>query len=197
MIALDFHLSSFLVVYFLVILIEYFVWRRMKKKRITFLGIMVISLYAMILFKITVCPIVIIKTQNRQEFIDMVGSQLRYFQPVPFKTVLNTIHSSSGRFQIIGNIFLLFPVPVLCALVGEKINIAKWIIAGGAMSLCIEIVQLIINILFIYPSHVADIDDLILNIIGIVCASLLMTVFYHKDIFRKLKSYFVVRNYNI
>lgn len=156
-----------------------------------------ISLYAMILFKITVCPIVIIKAQNRQEFINMVGNQLQYFQPVPFKTVLSTMHSSSGRFQIIGNIFLLFPVPILCALVGEKINIAKWIIVGGVMSLCIEIVQLIINLLFIYPSHVADVDDLILNITGIICASLIMTVFYHKDIFRKLKSYFVVRNDNI
>ncbi|MEN0799411.1 VanZ family protein [Listeria monocytogenes] len=50
------------------------------------------------------------------------------------------------------------------------------------ISLFIEVLQGILNIIFQYPNNVSDIDDLILNIIGYMCALLLVPWF--KKIFK-------------
>ncbi|MBQ7925076.1 MAG: VanZ family protein [Lachnospiraceae bacterium] len=192
MIALDLHMSSFLVLYFCLTLIEVLLWRKRKKKNISFGGLMIISLYVLILFKLTICPIVIIKGQNRQMFMDAMGNQLQHLQLIPFRTIMSTIFKTSGLFQIVGNIFLLFPIPILCSLIGKVKDMRKWCIIGGGVSLCIEIVQLMINKIFMYPSHVADIDDLILNLSGVFLGALLSAFFYDKAVFAKVKSYMVV-----
>ena len=50
----------------------------------------------------------------------------------------------------------------------QKLTGLKIILIGMLSSVGVELMQLIIDIVTRYPSHIADIDDVILNSIGVV-----------------------------
>ena len=78
---------------------------------------------------------------------------------------------------MVGNIVLLSPLAVFAEVFLQQ-RPKAWKVALGtsAVSLLIEITQLVINLSTRYPIRVLDVDDLILNITGIVIAIILTRV---------------------
>ncbi|ECC2443409.1 VanZ family protein, partial [Listeria monocytogenes] len=71
--------------------------------------------------------------------------------------------------------------------INRSISLVRNLILALCISLFIEVLQGMLNIIFQYSNNVSDIDDLILNVIGYMCALLLVPWF--KTIF-KLKNKF-------
>lgn len=122
--------------------------------------------YILSLVKLAILPITINMT-NKPIAPTINEAPYLYLQYVPFKTVADTIGSNTFFIQIIGNIFLLMPVPIFIQLISEReLTLKKTIKVVFLISLSIETIQFIINILTRYPNKVTDIDDLIFNTLG-------------------------------
>ncbi len=88
--------------------------------------------------------------------------------------------------QFFGNLLLLAPLAIYMN-INRSISVLKNLILALCISFFIELSQGLLNLIFQYPNNVSDIDDLILNVIGYMCALLLVPWF--KTIF-KLKNKF-------
>lgn len=65
-------------------------------------------------------------------------------------------------WNIVGNMAMLVPCGIMLPLVYKKLNsFWKVVAVGAAISLCIELLQLP------FPSRASDVDDLILNTLGV------------------------------
>ena len=126
--------------------------------------------YALLLIKLTVFPIHIFDKENLDMIMKGNGKYLVFYQLVPFASIKNYFHSS-GIVQLAGNVVLLSPLAVFAEVFLQQ-RPKAWIVTLGvsAASLLIEITQLVINLTTQYPRRVADVDDLILNVFGIVIA---------------------------
>ena len=114
------------------------------------------------------------------------GKYLVFYQLIPFTSIKNYFHGS-GIVQLAGNIVLLSPLAVFAEVFLQQ-RPKAWIVTLGvsAVSLLIEITQLIINLTTRYPRRVADVDDLILNIAGVVIAIILTRVIGKNQKIRKI-----------
>ncbi|WP_413623371.1 VanZ family protein, partial [Kandleria vitulina] len=87
-------------------------------------------------------------------------------------------------FQNVGNILFLFPLAysmrILKDMSAKKVFITCLIVDIG-----IEFIQMMTNIITRIPSHMVDIDDIILNMTGVVLALLVAKVTH------KFKDYFL------
>lgn len=190
MVALDLHFSILLILYGLITLVEYIIWKR-RNRTISFWGIMIVTLYILLLFKVTICPIIFLREDSRQEFMTYVGSYYSCYQLIPFKTIINSFKTNTWFLQVIGNILLLSPIPILYSLLRKKMpSIKILILMGASISLIIELTQLVINIACDFPSHVVDIDDFILNTIGVTISSVILYLVHKNDYFIKVKQIF-------
>lgn len=111
-----------------------------------------------------------------------------FFQFIPFHSIKTVfIEPQLWEFAVIqnvGNILLLFPLAysmrILKDMSAKKVFITCLIVDIG-----IEFIQMMTNIITRIPSHMADIDDIILNMTGVVLALLVAKVTY------KFKDYFL------
>ncbi|WP_279390586.1 VanZ family protein [Listeria ivanovii] len=78
--------------------------------------------------------------------------------------------------QFFGNLFLLVPLAVYMNL-NRSISISNNLMLVLCISLFIEVIQGILNLVTQYPNNVSDIDDIILNIVGYTCTLLVMPWF--------------------
>lgn len=79
---------------------------------------------------------------------------------IPIKKLF--IHYKGWQMNIIGNITMFIPVGIIWPVCFKKLDTpAKTILAGAGYSLCIELCQLL------FYERLTDIDDLILNTIGV------------------------------
>lgn len=62
-----------------------------------------------------------------------------------------------------------------------------FIVMGAVISLGIELIQLGIDIIGHYPSHVADVDDFILNVTGVAISTIILHLIHKKDFYTKAK----------
>ena len=91
---------------------------------------------------------------------------------VPFVNLFDYTRRRTLLTNVLGNMALFLPSGFALPLAYPRLNrLWKAILAGAAMSLCIEILQLPVS------SRVSDVDDLILNTVGFVlgyglCAAL-------------------------
>ncbi|EDO1157367.1 VanZ family protein, partial [Listeria innocua] len=72
-----------------------------------------------------------------------------------------------------GNLFLLVPLAVYMNL-NRSISISNNLIIVLCISLFIEVIQGILNLVTQYPNNVSDIDDIILNVVGYMCTLLVI-----------------------
>ncbi|QKE74202.1 VanZ family protein [Arthrobacter citreus] len=89
---------------------------------------------------------------------------------VPFKGVVDIIRSGSFTIalkQIGGNILLFIPFGLAWPILFPKIMKRKTILIGFSVSLVIELTQGIAGLFIGYNYRSCDIDDLILNTLGI------------------------------
>lgn len=137
----------------------------MKKKKYVFKILFII--YILLVIRITTFPITIISREASNEVHAQFGKYIQYYQLIPFKTICG-VGSYNFFKQIICNILMFIPFSILVK--GIKSNLKGWqvILMGVICSLFIELLQLCINILTRFPNRVCDIDDLILNSIGVI-----------------------------
>ena len=154
---------AFLVVFIITFLVR--IIKREHRIRLCYIGI--IELYIMLLISVTIFPIRIIPSEMRTG----KNSILDFCQLIPFKDIIDIVKNSGIiNIQLIGNIILLMPMPVLIGYLSKKV------FKSILFSFGIEIIQLIIDTLLSYPSRIFDVDDIILNGIGILIGMIIFKI---------------------
>ena len=155
--------------------IGWLLWKQ-HKWQIRYWLIPMFLCYVLLLIKLTVFPIYIFDKENLDSIMEGVDKYFVFYQLIPFASIKNYFHGS-GIVQLAGNIVLLSPLAVFIEIFLQQ-RPKAWKVALGtsAVSLLIEITQLVINLSTRYPIRVLDVDDLILNIAGIVIAIILTRV---------------------
>lgn len=155
--------------------IGWLLWKQ-HKWQIRYWLIPMFLCYVLLLIKLTVFPIYIFDKENLDSIMEGVDKYFVFYQLIPFASIKNYFHGS-GVVQLVGNIVLLSPLAVFAEVFLQQ-RPKAWKVALGtsAVSLLIEITQLVINLSTRYPIRVLDVDDLILNIAGIVIAIILTRV---------------------
>lgn len=160
---------AFLVVFIITFLVR--IIKRGHRIRLCYIGI--IELYIMLLISVTIFPIRIIPSEMRTG----KNSILDFCQLIPFKDIIDIVKNSGIiNIQLIGNIILLMPMPVLIGYLSKKVNYKVLFFKSILFSFGIEIIQLIIDILLSYPSRIFDVDDIILNGIGILIGMIIFKI---------------------
>ncbi|MFT3947782.1 MAG: VanZ family protein [Agriterribacter sp.] len=94
---------------------------------------------------------------------------------IPFKTILSYLMGHKGSvissINIIGNIALLIPIGFLLPLVYNKMNWKKTLVFAISAGLSIEVMQVVFNV------GIFDIDDIILNALGVIIGYWASSVF--------------------
>ncbi|MFD4707943.1 VanZ family protein [Gottfriedia sp. NPDC058432] len=159
---------------FLLGLIAYFIKIKWISKSVTkqkFVHFTLWFFYYLSLVKVVFFPITYFYKKNPE-----ITSKL-YYLFSPFNTILKSIEHDLW-IQVIGNILLLLPIPVLYVVLKRKIlRFHKNFLIGLFLTVSIEIIQLGINYITGYPNKVMDIDDVILNVIGILLGWIISRVY--------------------
>ncbi len=142
--------------------------------------------YALLLIKLTVFPIYIFDKEKLDIIMEGQGKYFVFYQLIPFASIRDYFRAG-GIIQLVGNIALLSPMAVFAEAFFRQ-RPKAWIVTLGvsAVSLLIEITQLVINLTTRYPRRVPDVDDLILNITGVVIAIILTRVIGKNQKIRKV-----------
>lgn len=100
---------------------------------------------------------------------------------IPFKTILAYLSGEPRRGvairNLLGNIVVLIPFGFLLASVYQKIKWGRILLAGLLVGIILELLQAI------FRSGILDIDDIILNSLGVVMGYLLFELY--KNVFKK------------
>ena len=129
---------AFLVVFIITFLVR--IIKRGHRIRLCYIGI--IELYIMLLISVTIFPIRIIPSEMRTG----KNSILDFCQLIPFKDIIDIVKNSGIiNIQLIGNIILLMPMPVLIGYLSKKVNYKVLFFKSILFSFGIEIIQLIIE----------------------------------------------------
>ncbi len=107
-------------------------------------------------------------------------------QFIPFKTIIGNFSSTSGLIQLFENIILLIPIAFFLKYLAKRnYSGIKIIMTVCICSVAIEIMQLIITIITIFPMHATDIDDVILNTLGVALFLCITKNRYVDHVFKK------------
>lgn len=132
-----------------------------KANLIRIAGLFFLFLYTIILVKAVIFPIYL---------KGMIPAGPPAINVVPFKSIIETFIYMSVKtslIQVVGNIVLFIPLGFLIPIINGNVNkLSKIMILIFSVSLSIELVQFFISLAAGVPSHVTDIDDIILNFIG-------------------------------
>jgi glycopeptide antibiotics resistance protein len=97
---------------------------------------------------------------NDATALDLMGVNLK-----PFATITKYV-GERNVVQILGNAAVLFPLPILIRLNFTKVSFRKTAAISAVMTVLIEPLQLLVNVIIRSPYNSIDIDDLILNAAG-------------------------------
>lgn len=152
--------------------IGWLLWKKHNYK-IRYWVIPLFVCYLLMLIKLTMFPIFLFDQETLAEIREGAGKYFVFYQIVPFASIKKYFFGGA-LIQFIGNILLLSPLAVFAEIfVCQRPKAWKVVASLSAISLLIEIVQLASNVITGHPSRIADIDDLILNIAGILITILL------------------------
>jgi glycopeptide antibiotics resistance protein len=116
--------------------------------------------------------------------LSKISFDLSQVQLIPFKTLLPYLQEGNV-VQILGNIFICSPLPAILFLNFPKLALKRKIRLSLFITALIEPLQFIFNYLTNTSSHVIDVDDLILNLIGAILGIFLLLPF-QKNTHKKL-----------
>lgn len=173
MISIDFHYETFLLLFLVSALVICIVLKLKKRKFYDFIFNLSVLLYVLLLIKVVFLPIRIVSDQtNFAIWEENTGNSL---QLVPFKTIIRSFSIGEWKMQVLGNILLLLPVPIFIKLQNTKNTYSnkKLFLVGLALSFAIEVIQFCINILTGVTEKISDIDDLLLNLCGVLVGIIL------------------------
>lgn len=97
--------------------------------------------------------------------MDGQGDPFAAVNLVPFKTIAEYIENRN-RVQIFGNMLVLFPFPALLYFNFPKMNNRNYLVTVLCVTVLIEPIQLLINVIANISANVIDIDDFLLNAAG-------------------------------
>lgn len=148
----------------------------MKKKILVGLLLLV---YIIILFKILVLKEVPIVRVGHMLF-NFGGTQNGPSNLIPFKSILPYLLGKNGFLIAIlnigGNIVLFIPIGLLLPIVFSKIRWIKILFIAFASGLCVENIQAILHI------GIFDIDDVLLNGLGVIIGYWINNIFINLSI---------------
>lgn len=165
MITIQLFPNTFLILFFLIFIVTIIIRLVKKNNSLRFFYVGIIELYVLLLISVTILPINIIDSSLMKAKSGLVNC----FQLIPFRTITKIFrYDGFLSIQLIGNIVLLLPLPILIGFVVKNKSFAVLFIKCTMFSLGIEIAQVCIDLVLQYPSRRFDVDDIILNIIGIL-----------------------------
>ncbi len=153
---LDLDLFGLFILFIVLCIITRILYKNETKEKIIWRYIL--CGYIVIIIKIAIFPICLGRFERDWDGYDII-------QLVPFNTITQIIKYGNW-IQILGNICLLMPIPILAFKIKGTISKSKLLIRVLSISVGIEFIQYLIFIVTNYPSRIVDIDDIILNTIG-------------------------------
>lgn len=107
------------------------------------------------------------------------GNPFATLNLVPFKTIVAAITTQHWMQQVVGNMALFVPFPALlwANFPTLKRQTLWWIVIG--VTVLVEPMQLMLNVLVHRPFNVVDIDDVFLNVTGCLIGGA-MCVVHHR-----------------
>ena len=156
-------LSAELIFTFIWIIIRIAVWVRQKRtdwKREAVLLLLYINLAVIIRF--VFFPKTLVNGHIQPLVFDPAAAFPFRVNLIPFVHLFDYYSAWDSAWNVVGNIALFIPSGIILPVVCRKLNSFIKVVAVGAfISVCIEILQLP------FASRASDIDDLILNTLGV------------------------------
>ncbi|WP_081345324.1 VanZ family protein [Kandleria vitulina] len=147
----------------------------------------ILTFYFLLLIDTAILGFEVATGEMLQEIIKE-SSVYSFFQFIPFYSIKTAfIEPGLWEFVVIqnvGNILLLFPLAYSMRIL-KDMSVKKVFITCLIIDIGIEFIQMMTNIITRIASHMVDIDDIILNMTGVVLALLVAKVTY------KFKDYFL------
>ena len=139
------------------------IWIKQKKivwKREAFLLLMYVNLAVLIRF--VFYPFFTVNGQVQPLLINMSSIQPLRVNLIPLVNILDYDIKREAAINIIGNISMFIPTGIIMPILYKRLDCFwKVLLAGAGLSVVIEMIQLL------FPGSVTDIDDLILNTVGV------------------------------
>ena len=139
------------------------IWMQQKKvvwKREVLLLLMYINLAVLIRF--VFYPFFTVNGEVQPLIINMSSLQPLRVNLIPLVNILDYDIKREAAINIIGNISMFIPTGVIMPILYKRLDCFwKVLLAGAGLSFVIEVIQLL------FPGSVTDIDDLILNTLGV------------------------------
>jgi len=139
------------------------IWMQQKKvvwKREALLLLMYINLAVLIRF--VFYPFFTVNGEVQPLIINMSSLQPLRVNLVPLVNILDYDIKREAAINIIGNISMFIPTGVIMPILYKRLDCFwKVLLAGAGLSFVIEVIQML------FPGSVTDIDDLILNTLGV------------------------------
>ena len=139
------------------------IWMQQKKvvwKREALLLLMYINLAVLIRF--VFYPFFTVNGEVQPLNINMSSLQPLRINLIPLVNILDYDIKREAAINIIGNISMFIPTGVIMPILYKRLDCFwKVLLAGAGLSFVIEVIQLL------FPGSVTDIDDLILNTLGV------------------------------
>ena len=139
------------------------IWMQQKKvvwKREVLLLLMYINLAVLIRF--VFYPFFTVNGEVQPLIINMSSLQPLRVNLIPLVNILDYDIKREAAINIIGNISMFIPTGVIMPILYKRLDCFwKVLLAGAGLSFVIEVIQML------FPGSVTDIDDLILNTLGV------------------------------
>ncbi|GMX67546.1 VanZ family protein [Paenibacillus elgii] len=157
---------------------------RTKKNVIKNLTLLIFYLHILVVISITLFPIPV---QSNLLLSLKQGNIEPNMNFIPFKSIIDIMQNSVSPFvavkQIAGNILMCAPFGFYAPLLFQQIKSSiRIIISGILFGLCIELSQLIIGVGIGFFYRSLDVDDIILNTIGVILGYAFLTLLKRFDV---------------
>lgn len=176
MITIDLFYNTYFILYFIILFITFIIYKMRRIHRFSFWFIGIFEAYILFIIKVGILPIRFIANNELRELIQVTQFE-KYFQLIPFNTIIKIYENGINiNMQLVGNVLLFFPMPIFIAFFMKNIKYYKILLISFCTTICLETIQLIINIIIRYPARIFDIDDVILNVFGIILGIIVFIV---------------------
>lgn len=179
---IDFHPSTFSAVLIIIFVAYYFqVYRKSNHSFAYLFCILYFMFYILCFIKVAILPINIVN-------IDIEFGLDRYLQIVPFETIRSVVSNGTWPVQIIGNILLFMPIPFFMELLkNKKFQLKNLIRIMIVLIVSLELIQGLIDLITGFPNKIMDIDDIILNLIGIFLSYFILKILDKTKFYQSIK----------